>query len=103
LLSEVHYEDVAHHFLRYQGTAHFEFIPQGHTVNQAYYVEIVKQLHEAVCRKRPEMRLSDWILRHDNAPANKALSVKQFLAQHSITEMEHPPCWPRMTSGFFQK
>jgi hypothetical protein len=35
--------------------------------------------------------LVDWILHHDNAPAHKTLSVKQFLAQKSIAEMEHPP------------
>jgi transposase len=35
-----------------------------------------------------------WILHHDKAPAHKALSVKQFLAQKSITEMEYPPCSP---------
>jgi hypothetical protein len=27
---------------------------------------------------------------HDKAPAHKELSVKQFMAQKSITEMEHP-------------
>jgi hypothetical protein len=32
-------------------TSHFEFIPQGKTVNQTYYVEILKQLVEAVLRK----------------------------------------------------
>jgi hypothetical protein len=31
-------------------------------------------------------------LYHDIAPSHKALSLKQFLAQKSITEMEHPPC-----------
>jgi hypothetical protein len=40
--------------------------------------------------KRPELRPDVWILHHDNAPAHKALSVEQFLAQKSITEMEHP-------------
>jgi hypothetical protein len=44
--------------------------------------------------KRPELWPNDWILHHHNAPAHKALSVKQFLAQKSITEMEHPTYSP---------
>jgi hypothetical protein len=58
---------------------HFEFIPEVQTVNKAYYMEIVERLHETAHRKRPELWPSDWILHHDNAPANKVLSVKQFL------------------------
>jgi hypothetical protein len=42
--------------------------------------------------KMPELWPSDWILHHDNALVHKTLSVKQFPAQKSITEMEHPPC-----------
>jgi hypothetical protein len=38
-------------FFDIMGTVHFELIPQGQTVNQAYYVEILKWLNEAVCRK----------------------------------------------------
>jgi hypothetical protein len=66
---------------------HFELIPQCQTVSQAYYVEILKRLGEAVHRKRPKLWPNDWILHHDNAPAHKTLSVKQFLAQKSVTEM----------------
>jgi hypothetical protein len=29
-----------------------------------------------------------------DSPARKVLSVKQFLAQKLITEVEHPPCSP---------
>jgi hypothetical protein len=42
-------------FFNIKGIVHYEFIPQGQTVNQAYYVEILKWLNEAVCRKRPEL------------------------------------------------
>jgi hypothetical protein len=34
-----------------KGIAHFEFIHQGQTVSQAYYMEILKRLREAMRRK----------------------------------------------------
>jgi hypothetical protein len=54
-------------------------------------VEILKQLHEAMHRKVAELWPDDWILHHDNAPAHKALSVKQFLNQKLIIKTKHPP------------
>jgi hypothetical protein len=42
-------------FFDIKGIVQFEFIPQGQTANQAYYVEISKRLREAVCRKVPEL------------------------------------------------
>jgi hypothetical protein len=94
-------------FFDIKGIVHFEFISQDQIVNQAYHVEIMNRFGTAVRRKRPGVYPNDWILRHDNAPAHKALSVKQFLAQKSITEMEHPPYFHliclEMTTGCFQK
>jgi hypothetical protein len=52
-------------------------------------VEILKCLHEALHRKRPELRSTDLILHHNNVPPHKALCVKLFLAQELITELEH--------------
>jgi len=42
-------------FFNIDGIVHFEFILQGQTADQAYYVEILKRLHEALRRKRPEL------------------------------------------------
>jgi histone-lysine N-methyltransferase SETMAR len=81
-------------FLDIKGIVHFQFITQVQTFNHAYYVEILKQLHEAVHRKRPELWPNYWTLHYEHVPANKALSVKHFLAEKSITEIEHPPYYP---------
>jgi hypothetical protein len=42
-------------FLDIKSTVHFEFTPQGQTVNRAYYMEILKRLPEAVRKQRPEL------------------------------------------------
>jgi hypothetical protein len=41
-------------FLHIKRIVHFGFIPQGQTVNQAYVVETMKQLHEAARRRGPD-------------------------------------------------
>jgi len=88
-------------FFDITGIVHFEFIPQGQTVNQAHNVEILKRSREALIIKRPELWPSDWILHHDSAPAHRVFPVKQFLVQKSITEMEHPPSSPDLAPNDF--
>jgi hypothetical protein len=62
-------------FCDIKGTVHFEFIPQGETVSQAYYVGTMKRLREVVLIKRPELWPNDWILHHENAPGHRAQAV----------------------------
>jgi len=58
-------------------------------------VEVLRHLRESVRRKRPEKwRDGDWILHHDNAPANTSNLVKQFLAKHSTAQLQQPPYSP---------
>jgi hypothetical protein len=63
-------------FFSIKGANHFYLIPQGQSVNQAYYVEILKWFMSNVPRKRPELWPNNWILHYDDDAANKALSVK---------------------------
>jgi hypothetical protein len=65
-------------FFYINGIVHFEFIPQGQTVNQAYYGEILKLLHKAVCRKSPEL----WQLTRHSLSSN-SWSINQLLKWNS--------------------
>ncbi|KAJ4448795.1 hypothetical protein ANN_00186 [Periplaneta americana] len=39
----------------------------------------------------------NWFLMHDNAPAHRAIIVKNFLARHNITALDHPPYSPDLS------
>ena len=78
-----------------RGIVHSVFVPTGQTVNQVYYLEVLKRLRKKVRRKWPELFANNsWILHHHNAPAHMALSVKEFLTTKQITVLEHPAYSP---------
>jgi len=81
---------------------HYELVPTGQTVNQAYYLEVLERLREKVRRKRPDIFAnSSRILQHENAPAHTALSVKEFFATKQITLLEHPAYSPDLAPMIF--
>jgi histone-lysine N-methyltransferase SETMAR len=69
----------------------FEFLEQGRTVNQHFYLEILARLREAVRRRRPQLWPDAWILHHDNALVHDALAFREFLVKKSIMKLNHPP------------
>jgi histone-lysine N-methyltransferase SETMAR len=48
-------------FFYANGTVHSELVPNGQTVNQAFYLQVLKRLHDAVRQKRPELWQS-WVV-----------------------------------------
>ena len=89
-------------FFYASGVVHHEYLPEGSTVNQTYYIEVLKRLRDAIRQKRPELwRSGDWFFHHDNAPAHSALRTHEFLAKHSITVLLHPPYSPDLASCDF--
>jgi histone-lysine N-methyltransferase SETMAR len=89
-------------FFDIRGTNHFEFVPEGTTVNQTCYVKALKRLTDAVRRKRGELwRDRSLILHRDNAPAHPSLRVSQFLAGKCISVLDHPPYSPDLATADF--
>ena len=56
------------------------------------YIDTLRHLGDSVKRKCPEeLRIKIWLPIHDNAPAHRSVSVKNFLAKSNVTTLEHPP------------
>lgn len=82
-------------FFDINGIVMTEWVPEGQTVNQTYYLSVLATLRERVCKKRPELwKNNSWILHQDNAPSHNTLSVKQYLARKRTIVLEHPPYSP---------
>jgi hypothetical protein len=79
-------------FFDIRGVIMVEWVPEGQTVNQKYYLEVLIKFHERMRKKRPELwKKKSWILHLDSVPAHNALTVKQFLADKYIPVLEHTP------------
>ena len=73
------------------GIVHAEFLPQGQTINQHVYKNILRRLMRSMREKKREMWESrSWLLHHDNAPAHNALGIREFFAKNNIAVLEQP-------------
>jgi hypothetical protein len=71
-------------FVDKRGVIHKEFVPEGQTVNSAFYVGVIGRLLKRISRVRPQFRAEvSWFLLHDNAPSHSAMVV----ANHGVVEI----------------
>ncbi|UYV61688.1 hypothetical protein LAZ67_1005921 [Cordylochernes scorpioides] len=74
------------------GVVHHEFLPQGRTVDKEYYLQVMRNLREAIRQKRPDLwKNKNWLLHHNNAPAHTSLLLRDFLAKNNTLMMPQPP------------
>ncbi|UYV71265.1 hypothetical protein LAZ67_8002433 [Cordylochernes scorpioides] len=79
-------------FFDCRGVVHHEFLPQGRTVNKEYYLQVMRNLREAIRQKRPDLwKNKNWLLHHDNAPAHTSLLVRDLLAKNNTLMIPQPP------------
>ncbi|UYV80724.1 hypothetical protein LAZ67_19001543 [Cordylochernes scorpioides] len=84
-------------FFDCRGAVHHEFLPQGRTVNKEYYLQVMRNLREAIRQKRPDLwKNKNWLLHHDNAPAHTSLLVRDLLVKNNTLMMPQPPYSPEL-------
>ncbi|UYV80513.1 hypothetical protein LAZ67_19000396 [Cordylochernes scorpioides] len=90
-------------FFDCRGVVHHEFLPQGRTVNKEYYLQVMRNLREAIRQKHPDLwKNKNWLLHHDNAPAHTSLLVRDHLAKNNTLMMPKAPYSPDLsTCDFF--
>ena len=57
-------------------------------------MEILKNLVDAIRRKRPRLMQEGWSLLHDNAPSHTAGKTMTFIQRNNIELLPHPPYSP---------
>jgi hypothetical protein len=74
-----------------RGIVHHEFVPQGQTVNQEFYISVLRRLREAL-QRHPDCGHLDsglcCMTMRDHTQLS--LSVNIFLAKHNVTVLQHP-------------
>ena len=66
-------------------------------VNKQLYQEVLVNLRDAVCMKRPELwENQTWVLHHDNAAAHTSLLICSYLARHEASIVQTFSCFPNL-------
>ncbi|UYV76833.1 hypothetical protein LAZ67_14002137, partial [Cordylochernes scorpioides] len=80
-------------FFDIRGIVHCEFVPQGQTVNSAFYLEVFRRLKRRIARVRTDIK--DTVkLHHDNATSHTAFIITIFLARSNTPVIPDPPYSP---------
>ncbi len=78
------------------GVIHYEYVPEGRTVNAVFYVQVLDHLCKHIAYVRLEMlRDQKFFLLYDNAHPHAAAIVQQFLAKKRSGTVKSPSIFAR--------
>ncbi len=83
-------------FFDQHGPVFKQWVPNGAGIDRHLYLQVMKNLKEAVRRRRPTHQ-HDWALLHDNAPAHNATIVVDWLRDNRIETVPHPGYSPDLS------
>ncbi|GFS39421.1 hypothetical protein TNIN_261241 [Trichonephila inaurata madagascariensis] len=71
-------------------------------MNAVLYVEVLtrERLLKPNIRVHPAIA-TNWWLHHDSAPSHTAFRIVEYLAQHNVTALPHPPTAPNWLCQIF--
>ena len=74
------------------GIIYMHWVPTGQTVNNEYYVEVLREFRKIFHRKRPALfKSGQWHFHQDNAPVHNSILVTDYLTKMGIKTIPHPP------------
>jgi len=91
-------------FFDMEGIVYYKYVPQGQTVNQQFYLQVLKRLRLAVSRKRPQKQAGGGPGRcittmHQHTQHIPSRYFWQGMAFLSFSSHPTPLTWLRVTSG----
>ncbi|GFW72207.1 hypothetical protein TNCV_702441 [Trichonephila clavipes] len=69
----------------FEEVIHEDFVPPGQSVNPVSYVEVLTRLRNPIARVHPANA------NHNNVPSPAVFRVVEYLTQHSMATLPHPP------------
>ena len=74
------------------GMIYMHWVPTGQTVNNEYYVEVLREFRKRFHRKRATLfKSGQWHFHQDNAPVHNFILVTDYLTKIGIKTVPHPP------------
>ena len=74
---------------------YMHWVPTGQTVNNEYYVEVLREFRKRFRRKRPALfKSGQWHFHQDNAPVHNSILISDYLTKMGIKTVPQSPKSP---------